>query len=822
MALDKNKTILLAQKYIQKGMYDRAIKELAGIVREDPKDIKVRQKLGDLYARENKRAEALAEYNYVAKFYADDGFYLRAIALYKQILKLDPTQITINLKLAELYHKQNLNGDAIQQFQLVYQFYERKGDTVRALETLDKMAEMAPGNLQLRMRLADAYYRNGNIDHSLDEYVKIGEQLKKDNRTDDVISLYEKLIKHHPQRLDMITEVADTYLKAGKKEMAEARIDMGLSAAPDSMKLLYLKSRLSLERDNHQESIGILNRLLKADPDFIAAKEDLARIHEKLGNKEELERLYTELMIVFRKKVGGEEKAAHYKALYDNMKSTISEDMMSAGISPGSLSGDAPEPLRELDEEDVIEVGESEIIDAEIVEEVSDFGRAPEEIDEDLDNEGRLVMLKVDTYVKYGQFKEAANVLGDYTAKRDVITPRMRLADLYRELAGIGEDAGKYSGLAAQVYRDVSAIAQRKGYAALSRSAAAQAAELGGADTADVSSDIAMEEVQEFDVVMNDTEEMEAIEQGDEDFASMDEIEVSDSIDVGEVGGEPIEISLDEQGFTDNYETVIEGGEPHDSELHDSELHEVKATREPQIKDSSASPLINMAPRDEPLGDGEDYFDLRKELEEVVLDEDISLESKGGAGLLGKDDQYSFEDVFDEFKRGVQKQFGKEDYDTHYNLGIAYREMGLFEDAVTEFLTAAGDPKKKLDSIIMLGVTYRDVNEYDKSIDYFTEALDTSGIKRDEQMGIMYELALSHEYAQHLDEAVSFYEQIYTQDTAFRDVADKIRSIRGRAGAPPAARPPVENTLAESKPPGQNAEKPPQETPSKKGKISFV
>ncbi|MCI0482150.1 MAG: tetratricopeptide repeat protein, partial [Candidatus Dadabacteria bacterium] len=261
-------------------------------------------------------------------------------------------------------------------------------------------------------------------------------------------------------------------------------------------------------------------------------------------------------------------------------------------------------------------------------------------------------------------------------------------------------------------------------------------------------------------------------------------------------------------GFSDNYETVIE----------DNELHEVRAKREPQIRDTAASPLINMVPQDEPLGDGEDYFDLRKELEEVVLDEDISLESKGGAGLLGKDDQYSFEDVFDEFKRGVQKQFGKEDYDTHYNLGIAYREMGLFEDAITEFLISASDQKKRLESIIMLGVTHRDIDEHDKSIDYFTEALDTAGIKGDERMGIMYELALSYECAKQMDEAVSLYEQISSQDTTFRDVADKIRSIKGRAGTTPAAKVSPEK---ERSPRGD--EKPSQpETPSKKGKISFV
>ncbi|MCI0482158.1 MAG: tetratricopeptide repeat protein, partial [Candidatus Dadabacteria bacterium] len=522
----------------------RAIKELAGIVREDPRDIKVRQKLGDLYARENKRAEALAEYNYVAKFYADDGFYLRAIALYKQILKLDPTQISINLKLAELYHRQNLNGDAIQQFQLVYQYHERKGDTVRALETLDKMAEMAPGNLQLRMRLADAYYRNGNIDHSLDEYVKIGEQLKKDGRVDDMISLYEKLIKHHPQRLDMITEIAEIYLKTNKKEMAEARIDMGLGVAPDNMKLLFLKSRLCLERENHSVTIDILNRILTIDPEFIAAKEDLARMHEKLGNKDELERLYTELMISFRKKVGGEEKAAHYKALYENLKSTISEDMMGAGIGGGPSLGDEIESMQELGEGDVIEVEEDEIIDAEIVEEITDADQGAEDIEESLDNEGRLVMLKVDTYVKYGQFKEAANVLGDYTVKRDVITPRIRLAELYRELADGSEESEQYSRLAAQVYRDVSALAKKAGHASLARKMDSLAGELGPSGPVGGSVDMPMEDVQEFDVIMDESEALEETDQADE-LSAMDDIEVSGSIDVGEVGMEPIEISLD-------------------------------------------------------------------------------------------------------------------------------------------------------------------------------------------------------------------------------------------------------------------------------------
>jgi tetratricopeptide (TPR) repeat protein len=822
MALDKNKTILAAQKFIQKGMYERAIKELASIVREDPRDIKVRQKLGDLYARENKKTEALAEYNYVARFYADDGFYLRAIALYKQVLKLDPTQITINLKLAELYHKQNLNGDAIQQFQLVYQYYERKGDTVRALETLGKMAEMAPGNLKLRMALADAYYRNGYIDHSLDEYVKIGEQLKKEDRTDDMVNLYEKLIKHHPQRLDMITEVADAYLRDNKKEMAEARIDMGLAAASDNMKLLYLKSRLALERTDHRASIEILERILRIDPEFLQAKEDLAKVYERLGNKEMLEKIYTELMISFRKKVGGEEKSAHYKALYDNLKSTISEDMMGAGVDRSALStvddemgepeigeselGESELGEAEMGEAEVIEVGDDDIIEAQVIAEEPEGDEGDQEIQESLDNEGRLVMLKVDTYVKYGQFKEAANVLSEYAQKNDFITPKMRLAELFGELADKADDPRQYKKRAAQEYLAISAIAKREGKGALAKRMRARAGKL-DPDAGFAESPAPVTEAPErFDVVLDETEELGVVgDEGDfssvEDFSSTDEIEVSDSIDVGAMGTEPIEISLAESEVSEGYETVIE----------DDQLHEVKPTREIRSGDAQTSGLINMAPGDEPLPDGEDYFDLRKELEEVVLDEDMSLESVGGAGLLGKDDQYSFEDVFEEFKRGVQKEFGKEDYDTHYNLGIAYREMELFDDAIAEFLISAKDPKKMLDSYVMLGVTHRDIGDLGKSIDYFSEAAETPGVKGDERLGILYELALSLEMSRNIGEAYSLYETIYGHNPSFRDVAEKVKALGPAAGTAPAK---------ERAP--QEEKRPTPPTTPKKGKISFV
>lgn len=768
MAFDKNKAMLAAQKFIQKGQYEKAIKEYNRIAREDPNDIKVRQKLGDLYARENKKEEALVEYNYVGKYYADDGFYLRAIAVYKQVLKLDPAQIQINLKLADLYHKQNLIGDAIKQFQFVYSYYERKGDTIKALDTLDKMAEMAPANLSLRMRLADAYYRNGFVDRSLDEYVKIGEQLKKEGRTEDLIKLYERLIKHHPSRLDMLINVAEIYLKMNKRDMAEARIEMGLKASPDDLKLLYLKSRILLLKEDNEASIEILSKILDINPEFIEAKEELVRVYEKMGRKKPLEKFYTELMIYFRGK-GEEEKAGHYKALYNNLKGAVSEEMTGPGLTSDLTDEGAEFKEAQLLDAEVIEMTDDDVLEAEIFEEVpeveEEIAGEVTEFEETMDNEGRLLMLKIDTYVKYGQYKEATDALKEYSKKNPYfITPKRRLTDIYLELVEKKDDPQQYRTLAAQELADLSILLRERSEIALADSEMERALELDPNVTpSEVYEEVPAAEAGEFDVVLD--EQVELGEVGEVvSFTSADEAEIPDTIDMGDIGAEPIEISIDAEGLSEDFEDIVE----------EKEILGASQT---------SSGLIDMTPKDEPLPEGEDYFDLKKELEEVVLDDDMHLESKGGAGLLGKDDHYSFEDVFDEFKKGVEKQFGKEDYETHYNLGIAYREMGLFEDAISEFIISANDPKKKLDSFIMLGVIHRDIGELEKSIDYFREIIDSPGIESRERLGINYELALSYEMINDPSQAYPIYEKIYSEDPNFRDIAEKVKSLRGAAKA---------------------------------------
>ena len=62
---------------------------------------------------------ALDTYKQVADHYSRDGFFLKAVAVYKQMLKLDPSAISIYTKLAELYNQLGLNSEAMKQYQIV-------------------------------------------------------------------------------------------------------------------------------------------------------------------------------------------------------------------------------------------------------------------------------------------------------------------------------------------------------------------------------------------------------------------------------------------------------------------------------------------------------------------------------------------------------------------------------------------------------------------------------------------------------------------------------------------------------------------------------
>jgi hypothetical protein len=178
----------------------------------------------------------------------------------------------------------------------------------------------------------------------------------------------------------------------------------------------------------------------------------------------------------------------------------------------------------------------------------------------------------------------------------------------------------------------------------------------------------------------------------------------------------------------------------------------------------------------EPVG-GEGGMDLGSELGELFgaqsAVEEPQAESAstelGDAGLA---------DIFKEFKKGVDKQLGKEDYDTRYNLGIAYKEMGLIDEAIAEFQLAAKDEARLLECASMLGICFLEKGMPKLAMKWFERGLKAPGRTEDEYAALRYDLATAHEAAGDVDRALALFTDLYGQDANFRDVATKVRDLR--------------------------------------------
>jgi tetratricopeptide (TPR) repeat protein len=127
----------------------------------------------------------------------------------------------------------------------------------------------------------------------------------------------------------------------------------------------------------------------------------------------------------------------------------------------------------------------------------------------------------------------------------------------------------------------------------------------------------------------------------------------------------------------------------------------------------------------------------------------------------------SLADIFKEFKKGVDKQLGKEDYDTRYNLGVAYKEMGLIDEAIAQFQLAAKDEGRLLKCSSMLGVCFLEKGMAKLAVKWFEKGLSAPGRTEKEYQGLRYDLATALEAAGETDKARTLFTDLSGQDANF-------------------------------------------------------
>jgi tetratricopeptide (TPR) repeat protein len=190
-----------------------------------------------------------------------------------------------------------------------------------------------------------------------------------------------------------------------------------------------------------------------------------------------------------------------------------------------------------------------------------------------------------------------------------------------------------------------------------------------------------------------------------------------------------------------------------------------------------AAPPEPIAPAPAAPADG-DGFDLASELGGLFGAQPAVAEEKAPASTGTDLGDASLSDIFREFQKGVDKQLGKEDYETRYNLGIAYKEMGLVDEAIAEFQLAAKDEARLLECTSMLGMCFVEKGMPKLAVKWFEKGLAAPGRSEDEYKGIRYDLGDAFEQSGELPQALAAFEDVFGQDASFRDVGQRIERLR--------------------------------------------
>ena len=193
------------------------------------------------------------------------------------------------------------------------------------------------------------------------------------------------------------------------------------------------------------------------------------------------------------------------------------------------------------------------------------------------------------------------------------------------------------------------------------------------------------------------------------------------------------------------------------------------------------------------------------------LQEELAAEEQTATTAMGVEPP-RVEDLLKEFQKGVREQLDEKDYETHYNLGIAYKEMDLHDEAIQEFRLAARDQNRTVACASLLGHCFLAKGDTEAAVREFQAGLEVKGHPRESYHSLRYDLGVAYEAQGDLARALESFEALEAENARFRDVSARVQALRGRVPPQPAPPKPAVS---------ERASEPPRRAKEKK-KISFI
>lgn len=852
MAVDKNKVTAEATRLVQKGQFDKAIKAYERILAEDPKDVRVLLKVGELQQKKGDNGAAAATFGKVADAYGEQGFFLKAVAVYKQMLKLSPDDARVNERLAALYQQLGILSDAMAQLQLVAAASEKAGDEAKLLEVLRRMVELEPDNVASAVKLGELYAKRNQPKLALEHLRRAAGQLRGLNRADEYLKVAERIAYLAPDDLALTRELAHLHLARGDTKRALAKLQLCFKADPKDLDTLALLAQAFRDLGQVQKTISVYK--------------EVAHLQEEKGRADDARATWRRVLELAPQDAEALQAAGGGRAGPARPAAAppaAAPPAAAASLRPPPAAAAAPAraapPARPAPTPPPVAAGGAQAIPK--------------------------LLTETDVYVKYGLHDKALEHLQkifaidpDHLAARE---KALQVRAARGDAAGAAEEAARVARLARARGlgdRAQAALARLRELAPDHPALAGLAAEPPSAVEDDAlvveDGDDLVLEVEPPSTAGGDELALTAAGAPSDEVVEDEPIPIDDEALVLEEAPAPARAApppartpatpvpaalvvpppvivvppppppavpapvraepgpkaagveehlgdeLQEIDFFLEQDLLDEAKDALDRLIaahpRDARLVERRATLERKLRPEAASVApaaaapaapapaavaaargpaasrpgpartpVPAAPRPAPTPPpaaapaADESFDIGRELAEELGHE---------AGGPGDEFQYSVEDVFEEFKKGVAQTVEAQDADTHYDLGIAYKEMGLLDDALHEFEVALGGKgrKKELDCLTMIAMCRLEKGEPAAAVDAYQRALRSELLTPEAARAIHYELAGAFEAMGDLASALQSIQKVVKADPRYRDAgAVAARLAAAHAAAPP-------------------------------------
>ena len=807
----------VAEQYKDDGFDARAVAVFKQILNLDSKRYGAYVSLSELYQRMGLDSEALSALQTAADAHHKEGNKREALELLRKMATLDPTNTTSRLKVAELLRQEGLEDDAVAEYQLVVSELERQGASESIIGVEERILELQPDRLEVLISVGRRLIALGKPEEA-EPFVK--RALEKDGEDSDA---YEVLIEVHkaldneeevatatqalakifrdrgdeeqareltqrsspavefeaadPTEMGDASETIDTSEEFPIAEDEEIELDLVSEAEPEELVLdqadepeidlsqdeggeeeiadppsesllegdtdqLLAEANVYLRYGKREEAIESLEAILVLEPNQRAALEKLGEAHAEGGNSDKAVELWSLAATCAR----AEEDEDGFSVLRDRISSLDADAAFALDqAGPEAVVDEEPEFSAEDEIEFEIDLaddqmdsgassGDESALDLSVVEDADDKD-AEQGIEIDLSPAAADGFEEASPGLDAEQAEEASSLIDESEARAPSVghssataSPQvsedLEEAEFYYQQELFDE--------AEAVYRRILKLAPNHSSALLRLGEIAAAR---GDDPSIVSSDEVEES--EFSLVEGAT-------------AAVDDHESRAHPDAPVSGG-----------FSCAEDTV--------PIAEDVEAMEVETVEEPEVEEPLAAEAAE-----------EGGFDLAAELRDVI--EEVEEAASTDSGVLSTVEE-GFESILADFKQGVTATLSEDDYETRYDLGIAYREMELYDDAIGEFHVCLASESHRVASLHMMGLCALDLGRSADATNHLEQALATPDLSDEQVTGLRFDLGRAFEAAGDMARARSTYEAVLEGDPDFPGVAKSLESLGETADA---------------------------------------